>query len=109
MVDCLRLTIPNALPRLVLECPAESAADTTASSHPQYIRIILNDAVVALTGISGCPTQKDGLCPIETFVRAQERLVHGSDWDWTCHGNWTVPEGDAWRTVTGDPPAKYGV
>lgn len=83
----------------VLECPAINS-DTN-------VRIVLNDAVVALTGISGCSEQKDGLCPIGAFVNAQKKLVEKSDWEWTCHGNWTLPEGDAWKTVTGDPPAKY--
>ncbi|KIM23174.1 hypothetical protein M408DRAFT_332472 [Serendipita vermifera MAFF 305830] len=86
----------------LLQCPA-------VDSDATQIRVILNDAVVSLTGISGCPEQKDGLCPVDKFVEAQQKLVEGSDWDWTCHGNWTVPEGDAWSTVTGDPPAKYDV
>ncbi|KAG8816269.1 hypothetical protein FRC17_000379 [Serendipita sp. 399] len=74
--------------------------------HDTQIRIILNDGVVALTGVEGCPHQKDGMCPLSTFIETQTKLVEGSDWDWTCHGNWTVPEGDAWRTLTGDPPAR---
>lgn len=91
----------NANRPLVLECPAFSSS--------QRIRVILNDGVVSLTGIEGCPTQKDGLCAVDTFVSAQKKLVsaqkklvEGADWGWTCHGNWTVSEGDAWRTTTGD-------
>jgi Histidine phosphatase superfamily (branch 2) len=87
---------------VVLECP-DPSLQTHSSAH---MRVILNDAVVALTGVSGCPEQKDGLCPLDIFVNAQKKSIEGSDWDWTCYGNWTVPEGDAWRTLTGDPPAK---
>ncbi|KAG8816435.1 hypothetical protein FRC17_000336 [Serendipita sp. 399] len=74
--------------------------------HDTQIRIVLNDGVVALTGVEGCPYQKDSMCPVSTFIASQKKLLEGSDWDWTCHGNWTVPEGDAWRTLTGDPPAR---
>ncbi|KIM23185.1 hypothetical protein M408DRAFT_77931 [Serendipita vermifera MAFF 305830] len=69
------------------------------------LRIIVNDAPVALSGISGCPSSsRDGLCPVEAFVAAQRTLLDGTDWDWACLGNWTVPDG--WTTVTGDPPAR---
>ena len=91
----------------MLECPDASLESLSLPSpSTTYVRVILNDAVVALTGVSGCPEQADGLCPADVFVDAQRRLIAGSDWDWTCHGNWTVPKGDAWRTFTGDPPAK---
>jgi hypothetical protein len=86
----------------VLEC-----SDPALASSGTQIRVILNDGVVAMTGVEGCPEQKDGMCPLDTFITAQKKLVETSDWDWTCHGNWTVPEGDAWHTTTGDPPAKY--
>ncbi|KAG8816240.1 hypothetical protein FRC18_001111 [Serendipita sp. 400] len=82
-----------------------SCSDPHLASDTQ-LRIILNDGVVALTGIEGCHHQKDGMCPVTTFIKAQKKLVEGSDWQWTCHGNWTVPEGDAWQTITGDPPTR---
>lgn len=84
----------------LLQCSANELKDDT------QVRIILNDGVVALTGIEGCPEQKDGMCPQETFIKSQKKLVEGSDWEWACHGNWSVPEGDRWRTMTGDPPSK---
>ncbi|PVG01496.1 phosphoglycerate mutase-like protein [Serendipita vermifera] len=86
----------------LLEC-----SDPSLASSSTQIRIILNDGVVSMTGVEGCPEQKDGMCPLDTFIAAQKKLVEGSDWDWTCHGNWTVPEGDAWHTTTGDPPARH--
>lgn len=89
----------------VLTC-SDPTSTTSASASPTQIRIILNDGVVDLTGIEGCPQQKDGLCPLDTFIASQKKLLEKSDWDWTCHGNWTVPEGDAWQTITGDPPSR---
>ncbi|EJD02001.1 phosphoglycerate mutase-like protein [Fomitiporia mediterranea MF3/22] len=70
------------------------------------IRIILNDGVVPLTGIRGCPDQKDGMCPVDTFVRAQREIIQEVDWIYECHGDWTVPPGPAWNTTTGSPPSK---
>ena len=79
----------------------------SCSSEPKpQIRIIINDGVAPLTGIEGCPKQKDGMCPVETFVRAQSRIVETTDWEWGCYGNWTVPAGKEWETVSGDYPPK---
>lgn len=80
---------------LVLEC--------TSLPGPQ-IRIIINDAVAPLTGIQGCPKQKDGMCPLDTFVTAQKEIIRNTEWQHDCYGNWTVPPGMEWETITGDPP-----
>lgn len=80
---------------LVLEC--------STFSDPQ-IRIVINDGVVPLTGIKGCPEQRDGMCPVEQFVAAQKEIIAQTDWTYDCHGNWSVPEGPKWETVTGDAP-----
>ncbi|TFK34874.1 histidine phosphatase superfamily [Crucibulum laeve] len=74
--------------------------------NPQ-IRIIINDGVAPLTGINGCPKQKDGMCPVDTFVNAQKEIIANTDWQWDCHGDWTVPEGTEWETVTGDAPKRH--
>jgi hypothetical protein len=68
------------------------------------IRIIVNDGVVPLTGIKGCLDQRDGMCAVDTFVKAQKEIIAQTDWHYDCHGNWTVPEGTQWNTTTGDPP-----
>ncbi|TFK67148.1 phosphoglycerate mutase-like protein [Pluteus cervinus] len=81
----------------------------TDRSGPQ-IRVVINDGVAPLTGIRGCPEDKDGLCPVDTFVKAQQEIVAKTDWRWGCDGDWEVPEGPEWDTVTGDPPdKKYSV
>ncbi|KAF8638870.1 hypothetical protein AX17_001926 [Amanita inopinata Kibby_2008] len=79
----------------VLEC--------SSMSSPQ-IRIVINDGVVPLTGVRGCPEQRDGMCSVETFTSAQKETVARTDWIYDCHGDWTVPEGPIWQTVTGDAP-----
>lgn len=81
----------------VLSC--ESQAD------PQ-IRIIINDGVVPLTGIRGCPEDKDGKCSVPAFVEAQRDIIAQTDWTWACHGDWHVPSGPAWNTTTGDAPQR---
>ncbi|KAF9257552.1 phosphoglycerate mutase-like protein [Marasmius fiardii PR-910] len=57
----------------------------SCSSEPEpQIRIIINDGVVPLTGIEGCHFNEYGLCSVETFVRAQRKLLDAIDWDWIC-------------------------
>jgi hypothetical protein len=85
----------NTVCHPVLEC--------TSVPGPQ-IRIIINDAVVPLTGIKGCPKQRDGMCPVDKFVAGQKEIIGQTDWNYDCHGDWEVPEGPAWNTTTGDPP-----
>jgi len=68
------------------------------------IRVIINDGVVPLTSIAGCPIEKDGMCPLNTFVEAQKQNIAQTDWNYICHGDWDVPEGPQWNTTTGDPP-----
>ncbi|KAF9533657.1 phytase [Crepidotus variabilis] len=70
------------------------------------IRIIINDGVVPLTGIKGCPQQKDGMCSVDAFVKAQKETIEDADWDWECHGDWEVPAGNEWETISGTPPRK---
>ena len=77
-----------------------------ASTPDPQIRIIVNDGVVPLTGIEGCPAQADGMCSVDTFVAGQKRTIRETDWTWGCQGDWTVLPGEQWNTTTGDPPAK---
>ena len=58
----------------------------SSMSSPKQIRIILNDAVVPLTGIRGCPDDEDGLCPLETFVSGMQTLIGEVDWARECGG-----------------------
>ncbi|KAI0342559.1 phosphoglycerate mutase-like protein [Trametopsis cervina] len=74
------------------------------SAEETQIRVVVNDGVVPLTSIKGCPEQKDGLCPVSIFVAAMKEQIHNTDWVWGCHGGWSVPEGDAWSTTDGYPP-----
>lgn len=77
----------------------------TSVPDPQ-IRIIINDGVVPLTGINGCPDQHDGMCPVATFVEAQKEIIQTTDWTHSCYGDWTVPPGTEWNTTTGDSPRR---
>ncbi|KAI0759394.1 histidine phosphatase superfamily [Trametes elegans] len=78
----------------------------TSSPDPQ-LRIVVNDGVVPLDGVPGCPdpTSSAGACPLPAFVAGQRALVGKTDWAWACRGAWDVPPGPAWNTTTGDPPA----
>ncbi|EKM83174.1 hypothetical protein AGABI1DRAFT_33745 [Agaricus bisporus var. burnettii JB137-S8] len=77
-----------------------------ASIPGPQIRIIINDGVVPLTSIKGCPEQEDGMCPVDTFVEAMKEIIRDTDWNWGCHGDWDVPPGTEWNTTTGEPPKR---
>ena len=69
------------------------------------IRLILNDGVVPLGSVRGCPADEPhGLCPVPAFVAAVRETVATTDWAWACLGDWEVPEGHEWNTTTGEPP-----
>ena len=40
--------------------------------------------MVPLTGITGCPDDPDGKCPLDTFVSAMQTIVGEIDWAETC-------------------------
>ncbi|KAF5386547.1 hypothetical protein D9757_005881 [Collybiopsis confluens] len=84
----------------VLECSSSSLASE------EQIRIIINDAPVPLTGIRGCPKQKDGMCPLKTFVKAQREILEETSWEWGCFGDYEglLGKGPKWESVTGDAP-----
>ncbi|KAF8998408.1 histidine phosphatase superfamily [Cyathus striatus] len=70
----------------VLSCPA--------SGTPTHIRWILNDAVLPLTGIEGCKSNKDGMCELPTFIKAMEQRIEEVDFEFDCFGNYTIPSPD---------------
>ncbi|KAG8708027.1 hypothetical protein FRC08_000153, partial [Ceratobasidium sp. 394] len=74
-------------------------------SEPQ-LRVIINDGVVPLDGLQGCPTDKNGMCAVGTFAAAQRETIKQADFEWTCRGDWNIPPGPEWNTTTGVPPAK---
>ncbi|KAG8901417.1 hypothetical protein FRC01_009854 [Tulasnella sp. 417] len=82
------------------------SCDSTPSDQ---IRIIINDGVTPLTGIKGCPENKHGLCPVDTFVQAQKKIISETDWEWGCCGDWDVLPGTGWNTTTGDSPSREEV
>jgi hypothetical protein len=67
----------------VLSCPT--------SSQPTHIRWILNDAVIPLTGIPGCQTNKDGLCELSEFINATKARIAEINFVFDCFGNYSIP------------------
>ncbi|EGO05200.1 hypothetical protein SERLA73DRAFT_174197 [Serpula lacrymans var. lacrymans S7.3] len=70
----------------VLSCPA--------AEEPTHIRFILNDGVLPMTGIGGCPEDKDGLCPLPTFISAMHERIGQIDFNYDCFANYTMPDPD---------------
>ncbi|KAG8679883.1 hypothetical protein FRC11_003190, partial [Ceratobasidium sp. 423] len=81
----------------------------SCENHPEpQLRVIINDGVVALDGLDNCPKDKDGMCPVDAFVAAQRESLAKADYEWTCRGDWNLPEGPEWNTTTGLPPPRPG-
>lgn len=57
--------------------------------------------------MKGCPKNKDGLCPLSTFVRALQQRNAEIDYNYACNGNYsyTVPKGGG-GISNGLPPKK---
>ena len=70
----------------VVSCPA---ANGTGDKEP-YIRFILNDGVVPLTGVSHCEENKDGLCPLGNFVEGLRERIAEVDFHYDCFANYTA-------------------
>lgn len=80
----------------LLSCAHPSLTST------QQIRVIVNDGVVPLSSLKGCPKDsKHGLCPVDGFVESMKEGISELNWNWYCNGNWTLPQGDKWITVDG--------
>jgi len=84
--------------RSVLSCSAKPG---------NQIRVIVNDAPVPLSPLKHCPEEtKYGLCPVDGFVSSLKEIIQETDFAWGCLGQYDLPDGDAWQTVTGTPPPK---
>ncbi|KAH9947918.1 histidine phosphatase superfamily [Amylocystis lapponica] len=71
----------------VVSCPSSS----TNSTLVPYIRWILNDGVVPLTGIAHCETpDKDGLCLLDNFVEGMKERIAEVNFAYDCNANYTV-------------------
>ena len=78
-----------------------SCADPSLTSTEQ-IRIIVNDGVVPLSPLKGCPKDsKHGMCSVDGFVKSMKESISELDWRWYCHDEWSLPAGDKWQTVDG--------
>jgi len=81
-----------------------SCADPSLTSTEQ-IRVIVNDGVVPLSPLKGCPEDsKYGMCSVDGFVESMKEIISELDWNWYCHEKWSLPNGDKWQTVDGTVP-----
>ncbi|KAJ6550010.1 histidine phosphatase superfamily [Mycena capillaripes] len=73
----------------VLSCTPSPASPTST-----YMRWILNDGVVPLTGINGCRAHPEGLCPLADFVAGMKQRIEEVDFAFDCLANYTIPDPD---------------
>ena len=69
-----------------MSCPARAS-----SPKGSFIRLLLNDGAVPLTGLAHCPKDKDGLCAVEDFVSGMKERIAEIDFAYDCFANYTVP------------------
>ncbi|KLT42693.1 phosphoglycerate mutase-like protein [Cutaneotrichosporon oleaginosum] len=67
------------------ESDDEAEKQPEASDKGRFVRIILNDAPVPLTGIRGCEKNSDGLCDISAFVSSMHTLIGETNFAQACH------------------------
>ncbi|KAJ9111687.1 hypothetical protein QFC19_001046 [Naganishia cerealis] len=60
------------------------ACGDSTDDEPTHIRLILNDGVVPLTGLRGCPEDEDGKCPIDVFVAALKEIISEVSFSQEC-------------------------
>jgi hypothetical protein len=74
----------------VLSCPDDSydieVEGEDVRRSDEYIRVILNDAAVPLTGIRGCPENDEGKCPMSTFISSIQEIIGNVDFAKECGG-----------------------
>lgn len=83
------------------EQPAEDEGDEEFSSGEmkRFVRVILNDAPVPLTGIRGCKKDRDGLCGFDNFVSSMHDLISGVDFAYDCNADYDMGE----EVTNGEP------
>lgn len=91
----------------VLSCPSDSYeipadGEEDAKSSDEYIRVILNDGVVPLTGVRGCPEDQDGKCPMGTFITSIKEIIADTDFAKECGAAGPRINFEA-ETITGSP------
>ncbi|TFY63429.1 hypothetical protein EVJ58_g3259 [Rhodofomes roseus] len=79
----------------VVSCPASvspTAETGSAKKSASYIRFLLNDGVVPLTGISHCETpDSNGLCLLDNFIEGMLERIEEVNFVYDCYANYTPP------------------
>ena len=76
----------------VMSCPASTVSGKSSNETKSFIRFILDDGVIPLTGISHCETpNKDGLCAVDDFVQGMKERIAEVDFQYDCFANYTAP------------------
>jgi hypothetical protein len=75
---------PNSLTFRICPFATNLQFQVLTCSSTRYIRLILNDAVVPLTGLNGCEENEDGLCELNRFVDALKEIVAEVDFGAVC-------------------------
>lgn len=59
----------------------------TACGKKEYIRWILNDGVLPISGMRGCGNDPNGWCELDTFVSAMKQRIAEVDFAYDCYAD----------------------
>ncbi|KAI0756702.1 phosphoglycerate mutase-like protein [Daedaleopsis nitida] len=71
----------------VMSCSASSKSNDKQT----FIRFLLNDGVVPLTGLAHCAANKNGLCAMDSFAKGLKERITEIDFKYDCFANYTAP------------------
>lgn len=79
-----------------------SPGDATAPLG-KAIRWSLNDGILPLTGVKGCPEDADGLCPLGTWISSMQERIDSIDIEYDCNADYEPSA----EIRNGRPPHQY--
>jgi hypothetical protein len=79
------------------------ADDPGPDTRSRYVRVVLNDAPVPLTGLNGCDKNDNGLCKLDGFVSSLQTLIGQTDFAHDCFADYDY---DADQVTEGRPPRR---
>lgn len=81
----------------------EEEEEVPAGERKRFVRLILNDAAVPLTGIRGCNKDRDGLCEFDPFVSSMRELIGSVDFAYDCNADYDIAE----EVTNGQPNRRH--
>lgn len=71
----------------------QSAYEEDDDEETTYVHFVVNQRTIPLgRSFPECGDRDDGWCELKTFLQVQEAGLEKADFEYSCYGNYTVPE-----------------